>query len=662
MEIMSEKKLVDIEPHQRFALSEKFLSEFKRKQPAWGPVGYITYKRTYARRIENNQSEEWWQTVRRVVQGVYSIQKWHCERLNLPWSDRKAQHSAQEMYTLIFDMKFLPPGRGLWAMGSDYVERNGGAPLNNCAFTSTESISEDFAEPFCFLMDMSMLGVGVGGDTKGSGTVVIRQPVTGTDTHIVEDSRQGWVELIRRVLLAYSGVGSLPAVVDYSRVRPAGEPIKGFGGIAAGPQPLERCVRQIREILDPLVTKTITSVAIVDLFNVIGVCVVSGNVRRSAEVLIGDPLDRDFLSLKDPELYSSELSSHRWASNNSIFAEIGMDYSHAGALSAKNGEPGYLWMDSVRGFGRMSDPRNDRDRRAAGSNPCLEQTLENFELCCLVETFPSLHDNYAEYERTLKFAYLYAKTVTLLPTHNKRTNRVMMRNRRIGCSQSGIAQSMVRHGRRKHLDWCDRGYRYICKMDEIYSEWLAVPHSIKKTSVKPSGTVSLLPGVTPGIHYEHSEYYYRTIRFGAGSALLEPLSAAGYRIEDDSYDANSKVVYFPVKAAHFERSKSDVSMWEQLENAAAMQYYWADNQVSVTVTFKPEEAKDIPRALELYETRLKSVSFLPLSDHGYAQAPYISISKEEYEKAASALKPLSLRSDTHEAVDAFCDGDKCLLP
>jgi ribonucleoside-triphosphate reductase (thioredoxin) len=655
--------MLDIKPEHRVRLSDKFLANFKDKQPEWGPLGLVTYKRTYARKVDG-RTEEWWQTVQRVVEGTYTVQKWHCNRLNVPWSDRKAQHSAQEMYTLIFDMKFLPPGRGLWMMGTDYIEKHGGAALNNCAFVSTEKIEEDLAEPFIFLMEMSMLGVGVGGDTKGAGKIVPRVPVK-SGTYQIPDSREGWVEAVRRVLAAHdpNSEETLPEF-DFSLVRPAGEPIKGFGGTSAGPDPLRACLRQIREILSGLAALevAIRSSTIVDIFNIIGKCVVSGNVRRSAEVLLGEASDQSFIELKDPDKYQKELDDWRWASNNSIFAKVGMSYEGLADRTAKNGEPGYLWMDTVRGYGRLKDPRNNKDRRAAGSNPCLEQTLESYELCCLVETFPSRHETYEEYERTLKFAYLYAKTVTLIPTHNKKTNRVMMRNRRIGCSQSGIVESFKRHGRRTHLDWCDRGYNYIQELDEQYSEWLAIPRSIKTTSVKPSGTVSLLPGVTPGIHYEHSEYYYRTMRIANQSTLLKPLLEAGYRVEPAITEPNTQVVYFPVKAKHFDKGKSDVTMWEQLENAAAMQYYWADNQVSITVTFKPEEARDIQSALELYETRLKSVSFLPELDHGYKQAPYIAIGKAEYDTAAARLSQLALLDDTHEVVDAFCDSDKCTLP
>jgi len=648
-----------------FSLSDAFIDKYKGKQPEWGPLGYITYKRTYARPVPGqNRTEEWWETLQRVVEGTYTIQRRYCEGLKLPWNGVKAQHSAQEMFRLMWEMKFLPPGRGLWMMGTDFVEKRGGAALNNCSFVSTKNLHIEYSEPFCFLMDMSMLGVGVGSDTKGAESIKIREPRVGSYTFVVEDTREGWVELVRTYIDAYFGRGALPAEVDYSKVRPYGTPIKSFGGTASGPAPLQQLAEtDIPAILDPLIDELITSEAIVDLFNAIGRCVVSGNVRRSAEIMIGNPEDNSFLELKDPKKNKKKLEDWRWASNNSLFAEIGMDYSVVAELTAKNGEPGYLWLDTARNYGRLKDPPDpEKDGLAAGCNPCSEQTLESYELCCLVETFPARHQNFEEYQRTLKFAYLYAKTVTLVPTHNARTNAVMLRNRRIGTSQSGIAQSFRKFGIRGHYQICDEGYRYLRNLDRKYSKWLCIPESIKITSVKPSGTVSLLPGATPGVHFPYAEYYWRTIRMDAGSQLVEALEKAGYRIEEGE-GHNTVIVYFPVKEDNFYKSRSELSIWEQLEIVAQMQYWWADNQVSVTITFKPEEAEQIKQALELYETRLKSVSFLPLVEHGYKHAPYQPMTQEEYEKAVKKLKPVKLKkvSETSGFEHKYCDSERCEL-
>lgn len=649
---------------EQFKLADKFIEQYRGKQPQWGPLGYISFKRTYARPVpeDGGRTEEYWEAVRRVVEGCYTIQLNHCASLKLPWKRDKAQRSAQEMFRLMWGFKFLPPGRGLWMMGTDYVYERGSAALNNCAFVSTDEIDTDFAEPFCFLMDMSMLGVGVAFDTKGAGKVTLRDPQRGEYTHVVEDSKEGWADLIRVILDSFVGRAKHPAHIDYGKIRPMGAVIRTFGGIAPGPGPLIECIENIKKILTPRAGHLISSTDITDLMNVIGKCVVSGGVRRTAELALGSPEDAEYLQLKDPKLHGDKLTAWRWASNNSIGAYEGMDYHAVGAQTAKNGEPGYFWQENARAYGRLKDPADYADAKVAGTNPCAEQSLESYEICNLVETFPSRHSSLEEYKRTLKFAYLYAKTVTLIPTHNERTNAIMLRNRRIGLSQSGIIESFEKLGRREHFRWCDEGYKYVRQLDKIYAGWLCVPESVKKTSVKPSGTVSLLPGVTPGIHYAHSQYYWRTIRIDKTSPLIEPIRRAGYRIEESVYGDNTWIVYFPVRTEHFHRAKEDVSVWEQVENVAQMQYYWADNQVSATITFKAEEAGDIPYILELYETRLKSISFLPLKDHTYAQAPYQAISKEVYEQAMARLKPLDFQLiNTDEAQDLFCDGDRCEL-
>lgn len=647
-----------------FSLSESFINEYKDKQPEWGynGLGYVVYKRTYARTKPDGQLEEFWETCRRVVEGTYHYQKKHCKTLRLPWDDRKAQRSAQEMFRRMWAFKWLPPGRGLWMMGAPNVDKIGGAALNNCGYVSTVGVAVDFADPFCWLMDMLMLGVGIGFDTKGAGLVKIQQPSVVEGSFVVDDSREGWVALLRVVLNSYVGRGSIPASIDYTKVRPAGSVINGFGGVASGPAPLMELIEAVRTILDSLIDQPITTSAIVDLCNLVGRCVVAGNVRRSAEIAFGNPDDPEFLDLKNPDINKDALMHHRWASNNSVFAEVEMDYSKVAAMTAKNGEPGYQWLDNARKFSRMQGTPDFSDMRVMGANPCVEQSLEDRELCCLVETFPGRHDTFEDYQKTLKYAYLYAKTVTLIPTHDARTNTVMMRNRRIGCSMSGIVQAMQKVGRRKFLGtFCDRGYAYLRELDQIYSDWLCVRTSIKVTSVKPSGTVSLLPGVTPGIHFPHAKHYLRRVRLQESSPLVKMLYIAGYPIEQDKYSPNTVVATFPVEEKDFDRSKYAVTMWEQLELAAQMQQYWADNQVSVTITFKAQESQDIKYALEMYETRLKGVSFLPLEDHGYEQAPYETCTEEQYRELVSGITPLSAEMLVHESDSKYCDGESCAI-
>lgn len=641
----------------KFSLDEDFIEKFKKIHPKWGPLGYITYKRTYARYIEKeNRKEEFWETLKRVVEGCFSIQKEHCVKLGLPWSEDKAQKSAQIMYQKMWDFKFIAPGRGLWIMGTPFIDRHGSMALNNCGFASTEDIDIKGTIPFEWTMDALMLGVGVGFDTKGAGKIIIKKPKEDDFLFRIPDSREGWVEALKYTLEAYFFEKTIPKL-DYSLIRPAGELIRGFGGIASGPEPLEKMIENIKDLLNQRIGDKLRSIDIVDIMNFIGKCVVAGNVRRSAEIALGDINDTEFITMKQDK---EKLTSHRWASNNSIFAKIGMDYSFVAEQIAKNGEPGVLWLENSRTYSRMAEPPDYKDKKVAGVNPCGEQSLESYELCCLVESFPSKHESYEEFQDTLKYAYLYAKSVTLLNTHWKQTNAIMGKNRRIGTSQSGIINAFVKHGRRKIFKWCEKGYKYLKELDSKYSDWLTTPKSIKMTSIKPSGTVSLLPGVTPGIHYPHSEYYIRRIRFNENSDLLPFLREAGYQIHTDKYSPNTSVVEFPIHEEYFERGKSDVSMWEQLENAAAYQKYWADNQVSITITFKEKEAKEIKVALEIFEDKLKGVAFLPLNEHGYEQAPYEEITQEQYHEMKSKLRPLNLSTVKSEALgERFCDADFC---
>src|SRR3990167_3221633 len=247
-----------------FQLNEEFIESYASRPVSWGPVGEVTYRRTYARPLDSvsarhrglaeqfglETNEEWWLTVLRVTEGTYEIQRKHCLANRLRWDESKAQASAQIMYSLIFDFKFTPPGRGLWMMGAPIVDKIGGAALNNCAFVSTKDIGDyqRFSEPFCFLMDMSMLGVGVGFDTLGAGKAFISGINTWSrlvsTVHTVKDTREGWIAALCTVLDAFQGINELP-VFDYSEIRAAGEPIKGFGGVAAGPEPLMLLVERL---------------------------------------------------------------------------------------------------------------------------------------------------------------------------------------------------------------------------------------------------------------------------------------------------------------------------------------------------------------------------------------------------------------------------------
>ena len=563
-------------------------------------------------------------------------------------------------------------------MGTDVVhKKNLSAALNNCAFVSTEDMESNPSRPFEFLMDASMLGVGVGFDTKGRDRVMILGPKEEVEVYRIEDSREGWVNSVSKLLKAYFGVNGEKMndiEFDYSAIRPEGEPLKTFGGVSSGPRPLRELHERIRGVLNGRIGQRMDSRVIVDLFNLIGKCVVSGNVRRSAEIAFGDPDDITFMDLKDYDK-NPERAAFGWSSNNSIFARVGMDYTEVAKRLRVNGEPGLAWLENMQKFGRMEDGPNWKDKRVKGGNPCLEQSLESYELCCLVETFPARHASLSEYLRTLKFAYLYAKTVTLRMTHWPETNRVMLRNRRIGCSVSGIADFLGKHNLEELRQWLDEGYHTVQRWDEVYSNWFCIPRSIKTTSVKPSGTVSLLAGATPGMHFPESRIYIRRMRMSKNDPLAIPLRAAGYSVVPAiGQEDTTVVVEMPIKLAEGVRVQSEVSMFEQLQLAAFLQRYWADNQVSCTITFDPvSEGPHIAQMLQYFQYQLKGVSFLPKFDYSkYPQLPYEAIGEELYEKMTKDLKPIHFGGEKGESSStkghncfpdavSFCNNDSCEL-
>ena len=625
-----------------FKLTEDFIAPYRAKKAPFGyqdaagnSVGEITFLRTYSRLKADGTKETWVDVCERVINGMYSLQKDHAKTNRLPWSDAKAAASAKEAFDRLWNLKWTPPGRGLWVMGTPLVnEQRNSAALQNCAFVSTGSMTKnDPAKPFAFLMEASMLGVGVGFDDKGADKdFTIYEPKEG-ETYVIPDTREGWVESTAVLLNSYLRPDTKAPTFDYALIRKAGEPIKTFGGTAAGPEPLIRLHNYIHNIFRGRSGQLLTRIDIADVGNLIGVCVVSGNVRRSAELLIGRVDDDDFLNLKNAEKFPERNSydpanpGWAWMSNNSVAVNVGDNLDNIIEGIALNGEPGVVWMDISKQYGRLADPINNKDWRIAGYNPCAEQSLESFECCTLVETYLNRHESLEDYKRTLKFAYLYAKTVTLLPTHWEETNAIMQRNRRIGTSMSGVANFADNRGLPVLRQWMDEGYAVIKSYDTNYSEWLGIRESIKMTTVKPSGTVSILAGESPGVHWTvGGKYFNRAIRFANNDPMLPLFKLANYRVEPASESpATTSVVFFPIKS-DAKRSEKDVSIYEKMALAATAQRYWSDNSVSVTISFNPEtEASSIGTALHMYDGQLKTVSFLPSGNHVYAQMPYTQI-------------------------------------
>ncbi len=658
----------DIQAHQkkmlvreRFALKEAFCDEIRAKTVhfGFGGFGEATYYRTYSRIKPDGSQEHWPDTVIRVINGVISVRKHHYAVECLEWDDVKWQHYARRLAVAMFEMKWLPPGRGLWVMGTDYVYERGSAALNNCGAVDTTEL----ALAADWTMDMLMCGVGVGFNTVWKGESVKVPDKSNTLPFVIPDSREGWVASVRLLIESYTKGGPW-FNFDYEQIRPEGSPIRGFGGTASGPEPLKELHQRIERFLDAYCHGKVDQTrTVADIMNAIGACVVAGNVRRSAEIALGSVDDQSFLELKDYQK-SPERAEIGWISNNTVILEKSEDF-HKLPLIAEhirdNGEPGIMNLINVQKYGRYGDRSEDK---ASLANPCSEIPLESFELCNLAEVFAARCANEAEFYEALEFATFYASTVALLPTHRPESNAIIVRNRRIGVSLSGVADMLDGYGATELTRRLRKGYELVRSVNRDLAAEAGVPSSVRVTTVKPSGTISQLVGVSSGMHFPTFQYAIRRMRVGNSSPVCTVLKAAGIPNEPDHYSPNTTVFEFPIDQGKT-RKATTVSAWEQFAFLAMLQREWSDNMVSCTVYFDPgTEGSQIEHMLAQFAPIIKSVSMLPHTDTGvYVQMPYEGITKEMYNERRAKMPKIDWNgfggSDGIES--RFCANDTCAI-
>lgn len=634
---MSEKIL----SHEEI-LSEDFLAKYKDKQPNWGfnGLGYIIYKRTYARPVEGeNRTEEWAETVARCVRGAQKI------------GAKYTKEEAERLFDLVFNLKCNFAGRALWQLNTPTVDKLGGNSLINCFFTNIKEYKD-----FLFLFENSMLGGGVGFSIKREDVhefprikhdVVITHTNTKDADFIVPDSREGWSELLRKVFKSYFETGKS---FSYSTilVRGSGEKISTFGGVASGPGILIEGVENICAVLGAREGKKLRSVDALDICNILGKIVVSGNVRRSAEIALGDVDDVAFLKAKRWD--DGDIPNWRAMSNNSVYCN---DINHL--LNSfwegydGNGEPyGLVNIKLSKRFGRLGEENNDPT--GEGTNPCAEiVALANKETCNLGELYLNNLESKEEMLECAKLLYKYQKAVCAMKFYHDETTAIVNKNMRIGIGVTGVCQAKIA----RDENWFDFVYRALKKFDKEWSKKNGWNESIRLTTVKPSGTLSLLSGSTPGVHPAYSKFFIRRVRMAANDKLVSYCKERGFKVSfqinyDGTEDKNTVVVEFPCYAGDTAIVTKDMSAIAQLELVKQLQKEWADNSVSVTVYYKKEELPAIKDWLKHnYNNNLKTVSFLLHKEHGFQQAPYEEISEEVYNSIKKDIKEIEVfRKDT----------------
>lgn len=620
----------------------------------WGSTGYVTFKRTYARRLieadPNSLTEEFEDTVERILKATKT-------QLKVGFTDEE----LADIRKMFLGLEGIVAGRFLWQLGTKTVDKLGLLSLQNCAFC----VVDDPIRPFTWAMDALMLGSGVGYNIQREHVYQLPKPkkvkIVRLDTndadYIVPDSRQGWIELLRRVLEAHfiTGVG-----FSYSSIciRGKGAPIKSFGGLAAGPEDLCWGMAEISKLLNTRANKKVRSIDCLDIMNIIGFVVVSGNVRRSAQIAIGDCDDFQFLNAKRWDL--GNIPSWRAMSNNSVvcddISKLPQDFWE-GYLG--NGEPyGLINLKSSRAMGRSGEFQYP-DPEVMGYNPCAEQSLAPYETCCLAEIFLPNITSEERLKTVATYLYKINKHSLTLPCHLKETEAIVHKNMRMGIGVTGYLQATE-----EQRNWLPNVYKYLRELDNEYSDLKGFSRSIKLTTVKPSGTLSLLAGVTSGAHPAYSQHYIRRIRMASNSNLIAICKANGYFVEsqrnfDGTNDQSTMIVSFPCKVPEGTKLAKDMTAIDQLEVIKRLQTEWSDNSVSVTIYYRKEELDSIKVWLkDNYTNSIKTVSFLLHSEHGFQQAPLEEITEEQYIEMIANVTPISNVSFKEQ--DIIGDASDCV--
>jgi adenosylcobalamin-dependent ribonucleoside-triphosphate reductase len=628
----------------------------------WSSVGYLTYKRTYARRLDENDinspTEEFPDTVERVIKACD-------EQLKCGFS----KDEEQRLRDYLLGLKGSVAGRFWWQLGTDTVDKLGLSSLQNCAFRTVDKP----VEPFTWAMDMLMLGSGVGYNIQKENVnklppvnLDFKCPVRSNDSgadFIVPDSREGWVALLGKTLkAAFLAHSSGKQTFSYSTqlIRSKGAPIKGFGGTASGPEDLVWGIENISKILEKRAGKQLRPVDCLDIMNIIGAVVVAGNVRRSAQIAIGDADDVEYLLAKRWDL--GNIPSWRAMSNNSVVChDIGDLHDFFWDGYEGKGEPyGLINLKLSRKIGRLGETQYP-DPKVQGYNPCAEQSLADGETCCLAEVFLPNISSKEELLDVCTLLYRINKHSLALQCHQKVTEAIVHENMRMGIGITGVLQCTE-----EQKSWLSETYGKIREYDNEYSAENGFNKSIKLTTVKPSGTLSLLPGVTPGCHPAYARFMIRRIRISSNHSLVQVCKDHGYHVEyqqnfDGTEDRSTVVVSFPFRHPDHAVLAKDMTAISQLETVKWLQEVWSDNSVSCTVYYRPEELPEIKKYLKKnYKTNHKSLSFLLHSEHGFKQAPLEEITEEQYNELVANTRTITAIDEANIGLDdAECSTGAC---
>ena len=581
---------------------------------------------------EEGRRETWNETVGRYFDFFES----HLEEMCNYKLDSKIKNELEEA---ILETRVMPSMRCLMTAGEALKKEN--IAGYNCSYVAVDRVAS-FDEILYVLMN----GTGVGFSVERQYTAKlpdVAEEFYMSDTVIqVADSKLGWAKAFKE-LIGMLYIGQIPKW-DMSKVRPAGAPLKTFGGRASGPDPLESlfefCVSTFRNAHG----RKLTSLECHDIVCKIAEIVVVGGVRRSALISLSNLSDDRMRHAKAGQWWEQN-GQRALANNSACYSEkpdIGIFMDEWKSLyDSKSGERGIFNRESAN---KMA-ARNGRrvvDGYEFGTNPCSEIILRDREFCNLSEAVIRVSDTEETLMKKVELATILGTFQSTL-TNFKYVSAMWKKNcseeRLLGVSLTGIMDSPLTNGKEKGLEELLTKLReHAVETNKKWAKKLGINRAVAITCVKPSGTVSQLVDAASGIHARHNPYYIRTVRGDKKDPLTKMMKDAGFPIEDDVMNPNHTSVFsFPMKVDAKSVFRTDMSAIEQLELWLTYQKSWCEHKPSVTITVKEHEWLEVGAWVYEHFDYMSGVSFLPFSDHTYKQAPYQDCDEKMYKEILNKM-------------------------
>ena len=539
---------------------------------------------------------------------------------------------VKELEEAVLSLEIMPSMRCLMSAG-DALKRENIAGYN-CSYVAIDRV-QSFDEILYILMN----GTGVGFSVERQ--FVTKLPEVAEEFHhtdstiLVADSKMGWAKALKE-LIGMLYVGQIPKW-DLSKVRPAGSPLKTFGGRASGPEPLESLFEFCAKVFQDSAGRRLNSIECHDIVCKIGEIVVVGGVRRSALISLSNLSDDRMRHAKAGQWW--EANPQRTLANNSACytekPDIGIFMDEWKALyDSKSGERGIFNRESSINMAARNG-RRETEGWEFGTNPCSEIILRDREFCNLSEVVVRYNDTPQTLKEKVRMASILGTMQSTL-VNFKYLGSMWKRNceeeRLLGVSLTGIMDNKYTNGKDGDPSLLLQELKEIAvNTNKELSKKIGISQSVAVTCVKPSGTVSQLTDAASGIHARHNKFYIRTVRGDKKDPLTKMMSDSGFPVEDDVIKPDHTSVFsFPMKVNGNAVFRTDMTAIEQLELWLIYQKNWCEHKPSVTISVREHEWMEVGAWVYENFDYMSGVSFLPFTEHTYQQAPYQDCTEKEY--------------------------------